>query len=90
MSDMREVRDSLLQQMAFLGMEECPRFTEDTRMAMYECAEQLGRVTRQMDAGQRGKGITFDDAMHIMVRLCVAACILAWSGHLEDVEVADA
>lgn len=85
--NMQAVRDSLRQQIAFLQMERCPAFTEDARIAMYECAEQLGRATRQMDAGQKGKGMTFDDAMHVMVRMCVAACILAWSGKLEEVMV---
>lgn len=47
----RAARDSLRQQIAFLGMGERPRFTEDVRMAIYECAEELGALTRQMDAG---------------------------------------
>lgn len=40
----------------------------------------------QMDAGQRGKGVTFDEVPHVMVRMCVAACILAMSGKLEELE----
>lgn len=83
----RAARDSLRQQIAFLGMGERPRFTEDARMAIYECAEELGALTRQMDAGQRGSGISFDEAPHVMVRMCVAACILATSGKLEELEV---
>lgn len=84
---MRAARDSLRQQTAFLNMGERPRFTEDVRMAMCECAEELGRLTRQMDGGQRGKGIDFDEGMHVMVRMCVAGCILAMSGKLEELEV---
>lgn len=71
----RAARDSLRQQIAFLGMG-----------AIYECAEELGALTRQMDAGQRGKGITFDEVPHVMVRMCVAGCILAMSGKLEELE----
>ena len=82
----RAARDSLRQQIAFLGMGERPRFTEDVRMTIYECAEELGALTRQMDAGQRGKGITFDEVPHVMVRMCVAGCILAMSGKLEELE----
>ena len=40
-----------------------------------------------MDAGQRGKGITFDEVPHVMVRMCVAGCILAMSGKLDELEV---
>lgn len=83
----RAARDSLRQQIAFLGMGERPRFTEDVRMAIYECAEELGALTRQMDAGQRGKDITFDEVPHVMVRMCVAGCILAMSGKLDELEV---
>ncbi|WP_418380804.1 hypothetical protein [Adlercreutzia sp.] len=82
----RAARDSLRQQIAFLGMAERPRFTDDVRMAIYECAEELGALTRQMDAGQRGKGVPFDEVPHVMVRMCVAACILAMSGKLEELE----
>ena len=39
-----------------------------------------------MDAGQRGKGVPFDEVPHVMVRMCVAACILAMSGKLEELE----
>lgn len=80
-------RDSMRQQIAFLGMEERPRFTEDARMAIYECAEEMGALTRQMDAGQRGNGIPFEEIPHVMVRMCVAGCILAMSGKLEEMEV---
>lgn len=83
----RAARDSLRQQIAFLGMAERPKFTEDVRMTIYECAEELGALTRQMDAGQRGKGIPFDDIPHVMVRMCAAGCILAMSGKLEEMEV---
>lgn len=86
---MQSAYDSLRQQIAFLGVRERIPFTESARRAMYECAEQLGRATRQMDAGQRGRGIGFDEAMHVMVRMCVAGCILAWSGKLDGLEVED-
>ena len=78
----RAARDSLRQQIAFLGMGERPRFTEDVRMTIYECAEELGALTRQMDAG-----IPFDEVPHVMVRMCVAGCILAMSGKLDELEV---
>ena len=86
----RAARDSLRQQIAFLGMGQRPRFTDDVRMAIYECAEELGALTRQMDAGQRGKGIPFDDIPHVMVRMCVVGCILAMSGKLEELETEEA
>lgn len=79
-------RDSLRQQIAFLGMGERPKFTEDVRMTIYECAEELGALTRQMDAGQRGSGISFNEIPHVMVRMCVAGCILAMGGKLEELE----
>jgi len=37
----RAARDSLRQQIAFLGMGERPRFTEDVRMAMSGKLEEL-------------------------------------------------
>lgn len=83
----RAARDSLRQQIAFLGMEERPRFTDDVRMAIYECAEEMGALTRQMDGGQRGKGTPFEEIPHVMVRMCVAGCILAMSGKLDELEV---
>lgn len=63
---------------------------DSLRMAIYECAEELGALTRQMDAGQRGNGVPFDEIPHVMVRMCVAGCILAMSGKLEDLEAEEA
>lgn len=83
---MRSAYDSLRQQVGFLGMQGRPRFTDAAKAAMYECAAQLGELTRQMDAGQKGRGIPFDDAMHIMVRMCVAGCVLVMSGRLDRIE----
>ena len=40
-----------------------------------------------MDAGQRGKGISFDELPFCFVNIAVAACILVMSGKLDELEV---
>ena len=79
--------DSFRAMMAFLRMEERPRFTEDGRESLRDRCATLAAATGQMDAGQRGKGISFDELPFCFINIAVAACILVMSGKLDELEV---
>ena len=63
------------------------RFTEATRESMRRDVERLCQCGGQMDSGQRGKGVSFDELPHLMSRISVAATVMALSGKLDEVKV---
>lgn len=71
----------------FLGMQQQCTFTESDRQAMIRSLDRLAMVVGQMDAGQRGRGVSFDQVPHEMVRVCVGAMRMAMSGKLNAMEV---
>lgn len=73
---------------AFLGMTpEGTTFNQSDKESMERDLERLAQCVGQMDAGQRGKGVSFDEVPHIMSRLAVACMRLKLSGKLDEMEV---
>lgn len=71
----------------FLKLDPHPTFTASDRDAMERDLETLAAVVGQMDAGQRGRGVSFDEVPHAMVRVCVGAMRIKLSGKLDETEV---
>lgn len=65
------------------------RFTEADREALRGDLRRLAQCVGQMDAGQRGRGVSFDEVPHIMCRISVAAMRMELSGALDRLEVDD-
>lgn len=83
----RAARDSLRQQIAFLGHGGAPKVHRGCAHDDLRVRRGVGGAHPPDGRGQRGKGIPFDDIPHVMVRMCAAGCILAMSGKLEEMEV---
>ena len=62
-------------------------FNASDKAAMERDLERLAQCVGQMDAGQRGRGVSFDEVPHIMSRLAVACMRLKLSGKLDEMEV---
>lgn len=71
----------------FLKLDPHPMFTAHDRAAMERDLETLAACVGQMDSGKRGRGTSFDEIPHAMVRVCVAAMRLKLSGKLDEMEV---
>lgn len=63
-------------------------FVDGTLVGSVGAAAQLLGIDRATlwRLVKRGKGVPFDKVPHVMVRMCVAACILAMSGKLDELE----
>ena len=79
--------DSLRAMCAFLHMDQNQKFTEADRESVRHDVGRLAQCVDQMDAGQRGRGVSFDEIPHIMVRLSVACMHMVMSGALDRLEV---
>lgn len=78
--------DAFRQMMAFMRIT-TPKFTEATRESMRRDAELIARMSCQMDAGQKGRGVPFDLVPHVSSR-CMVYCVhLVASGKLDEIEV---
>ena len=62
-------------------------FNASDKESMERDLERLAQCVGQMDAGQRGKGVSFDEVPHIMSRLAVACMLLKLSGKLDEMEL---
>lgn len=62
-------------------------FTESDRESIRRDLRRLSECVGQMDAGQRGRGVSFDEVPHIMARIAVAAMRMELSGALDRLEV---
>jgi len=62
-------------------------FNASDKASMERDLERLAQCVGQMDAGQRGKGVSFDEVPHIMSRLAVACMRLKLSGKLDELEL---
>ena len=62
-------------------------FNASDKASMERDLERLAQCVGQMDAGQRGRGVSFDEVPHIMGRLAVACMRLKLSGKLDEMEV---
>lgn len=87
-SQWRVAIDAYRQMVDFLGLTpECMTFTEDDREAIRRDLKRLSLCCGQMDAGQRGRGVNYDEVPHIMARIAVAAMRMELSGALDRLEV---
>lgn len=62
-------------------------FNASDKASMERDLERLAACIGQMDAGQRGKGVDFDEVSHIFSRLAVACMRLKLSGKLDALEL---
>ena len=65
------------------------QFREHDRQVLKDNVERLCQCVGQMDAGQHGKGIDFDEVPHIMSRISVIATLMVLSGRIDTMEVDD-
>lgn len=63
------------------------RFTESDRQSIKRDLKTISACVGQMDAGQRGRGVSFDEIPHAMSRIAVVAMIMELSGALDRLEV---
>lgn len=89
-SQWRVAIDAYEQMVKFLKMEpEHVLFTESDREAIERELQRLAQAIGQMDAGQKGKGVSFDEIPHIMARIAVGCMRMKLSGALDRLEVDD-
>lgn len=80
--------DSITVMCTFLNLDpEKQKFTKADRDAVKRDVERLSQCVCQMDAGQRGKGVSFDEVPFITTRLAVACTRMVLSGVLDAMEV---
>jgi len=65
-------------------------FTGSDKKSIDRDLEQLAQAIGQMDAGQKGNGVSFDEVPHIMARIAAACMRMKLSGALDELEVDDA
>lgn len=88
LSQWRVAIDAYQQMVDFLHMTpEGTTFNASDKQSMERDLERLAQCVGQMDAGQRGKGVSFDEVPHIMSRLAVSCMRLKLSGKLDEMEV---
>lgn len=63
-----------------------PEFQHD-RESIERDLERLAQAVGQMNAGQKGKCVNFDEIPHIMARIAVACMHMKLSGALDRLEV---
>lgn len=65
------------------------KFTQHDRKSIERDLERLAQAVGQMDAGQKGAGVNFDEIPHIMARIAAACMHMKLSGALDRLEVDD-
>ena len=63
------------------------RFTDESRQSIRDNLQRLSMCIGQMDSGQRGRGVSFDEVPHIMARICAGCMLMELSGALGRLEV---
>ena len=63
------------------------RFTDESRQSIRDNLQRLAMCIGQMDSGQRGRGVNFDEVPHIMARICAGCMLMELSGALDRLEV---
>ena len=79
--------DSFATMCAFLHLEREQRFTESDRQAIKRDLARLAQAVGQMDAGQRGSGVNFDELPFLFTRIAAACMHMEMSGALDRLEV---
>lgn len=89
-SQWRVAIDAYKQMCGFLKLSpDGMRFTESSRESIRANLRRLAECIGQMDAGQRGKGVSFDDVPHVMARICAGCMLMELSGALDSLAVDD-
>lgn len=65
------------------------RFTKRDCEAVERDLERLAQGIGQMDAGQKGRGVNFDEIPHIMARIAAACMRMKLSGALDKLVIDD-
>ena len=65
------------------------KFTQHDRESIERDLERLAQAVGQMNDGQKGVGVNFDEVPHIMARIAAACMHMKLSGALERLEVDD-
>lgn len=81
--------DAFAAMCAFLHLDTHQQFTESGRQAIKRDLARLAECVGQMDAGQRGKGVSFDEVPHLFARIAAACMHMEMSGALDRLEVDD-
>ena len=89
-SQWRVAIDAYQQMCGFLKLSpDGMRFTESSRESIKANLRRLAECIGQMDAGQRGKGVSFDEVPHVMARICAGCMLMELSGALDRMAVDD-
>ena len=82
--------DAYEQMVLFLGLTpHNMKFTQHDRESIERDLERLAQAVGQMNAGQKGDGVNFDEVPHIMARIAAACMRMKLSGVLDRCEVDD-
>ena len=65
------------------------KFTQHDRESIERDLERLAQAVGQMNTGQKGNGVNFDEIPHIMARIAAACMHMKLSGALDRLEVDD-
>lgn len=79
--------DSFAAMCAFLQLDRHQRFTESDRQAIKRDLRRLAQAVGQKDAGQRGKGVPFDEVPFLFSRIAAACMHMEMSGALDRLDV---
>lgn len=80
--------DAYSQMIAFLKLTpERTVFTDADREAIRGGLRRLAQCVGQMNSGQRGDGVSFDEVPHVMARICAGCMRMELSGALDRLEV---
>lgn len=89
-SQWRVAIDAYEQMTLFLKLTPCNmKFTQHDRESIERDLEKLAKVVGQMDAGQKDKGVSFDEIPHVMARIAAACMRMKLSGALDRLVVDD-
>ena len=86
-NQMAVAEDSFATMVAFLHLDKNQRFNESDRQAIKRDLARLAQCVGQMDAGQRGRGVGFDEMPHLFARIAAACMHMEMSGALDRLEV---
>ena len=84
---MAVAEDSFATMCAFLHLDKHQRFTESDRESIKRDLARLAQCVGQMDAGERGKGVPFDEIPHLFARIAASCIHMEMSGALDRLEV---
>ena len=79
--------DSLAAMVGFLGLSPTCTYTDEDRQALERDLGTIAQAVAQMDGGQKGRGVRFDEIGFTLTRIAVNAMQMWRSGKLDAMEV---